>query len=61
MRLLKLQEIGNDQSKQLKEKFSQLRDSDLVLEKGKENELLERLENKNREEVIKILNNTQLS
>jgi hypothetical protein len=35
-----------DQSKQLKEKFSQLRDSDLVLEKGKENELLERLENK---------------
>jgi hypothetical protein len=36
----------NDQSKQLKEKFSQLRDSDLVLEKGKENELLERLENK---------------
>ncbi|UZT99081.1 hypothetical protein ODZ84_05810 [Chryseobacterium fluminis] len=53
-----------EQSKQLKEKFSQLKDSDLALEKGKENELLGRLENKlskSREEVIKILNNTQLS
>ena len=53
-----------EQSRQLKEKFSQLKDSDLVFEKGKENELLERIENKlskNREEVIKILNNTQFS
>ncbi|MGD1320697.1 hypothetical protein [Chryseobacterium sp. 2R14A] len=53
-----------EQSKQLKEKFLQLKDSDLVFEKGKENELLGRLENKlskSREEVIKILNNTQLS
>ncbi|KMQ68978.1 hypothetical protein ACM39_06790 [Chryseobacterium sp. FH2] len=53
-----------EQSRQLKEKFSQLKDSDLVFEKGKENELLAKLENKlskNREEVIKILKNTQFS
>lgn len=53
-----------EQSKQLKEKFSQLKDSDLVLEKGKENELLGRLGNKlskNREEVIAILQNSHLS
>lgn len=53
-----------EQSKQLKEKYSQLKDSDLVFEKGKENELLGRLENKlskNREEVITIIQNSQLS
>ncbi|GAA4161297.1 hypothetical protein GCM10022217_26750 [Chryseobacterium ginsenosidimutans] len=53
-----------EQCRQLKEEFSQLKDSDLVFEKGKENELLGRIENKlskNREEVIKILNNTQFS
>lgn len=41
----------------------QLKDSDLFFDKGKENELLERIGNKlskNREEVIKILNDTQL-
>ena len=53
-----------EQSKQLKEKYSQLKDSDLVFENGKENELLGRLENKlskNREEVITIIQNSQLS
>ncbi|WBV60116.1 hypothetical protein PFY12_13870 [Chryseobacterium camelliae] len=51
------------QSRQLKEQFFQLKDSDLFFDKGKENELLERIGNKlskNREEVIKILNDTQL-
>ncbi|MCC5923261.1 MAG: hypothetical protein JJT77_05720 [Crocinitomicaceae bacterium] len=51
-----------NQSKELKGKFSQLTDSDLKYESGKENELLERVEkrlNKKREEVINILNNTQ--
>lgn len=50
------------QSKQLKEKFSQLSDSDLKLETGKENELLERLAtklNKKREEVINIIKKGQ--
>jgi uncharacterized protein YjbJ (UPF0337 family) len=43
------------QSKQLKTKFSQLTDSDLKLETGKESEMLGRVQtklNKNREEVI---------
>lgn len=47
-----------DQSKTLKEKFSQLTDADLKFETGKENELLTRVEtrlNKNREEVINII------
>jgi uncharacterized protein YjbJ (UPF0337 family) len=50
-----------NQSKQLKGKFSQLTDSDLKFEQGKENDLLERVEkrlNKNREEVINIINKT---
>lgn len=50
------------QSKQLKEKFSQLTDADLKFETGKENELLTRVENrlnKKREEVINIIKKTQ--
>ncbi len=51
------------QSKQLKEKFVQLTDSDLKFETGKENELVGRLEtrlNKKREEVINILKKNQV-
>ncbi|HTA81488.1 MAG TPA: hypothetical protein VK783_01010 [Bacteroidia bacterium] len=47
------------QSKQLKAKFSQLTDSDLKLETGKESEMLGRVQaklNKNREEVIGFIN-----
>lgn len=56
--------IGNwaDQSKVLKNKFSQLTDEDLKFETGKENELLKRVEtrlSKNREEVINIINKSQ--
>lgn len=50
------------QSKQLKEKFSQLTDSDLKFEAGKENDLLNRVEkrlNKKRDEVIQIINKHQ--
>lgn len=50
------------QSKQLKEKFSQLTDSDLKFEAGKENELITRVEtrlHKNREEVINIIKKGQ--
>lgn len=50
------------QSKQLREKFSQLTDSDLKFESGKENELLTRVEkrlNKKRDEVINIINKNQ--
>jgi uncharacterized protein YjbJ (UPF0337 family) len=53
----------NSQSKQLKEKFPQLTDSDLKFETGKEEELLSRLQtklNKKREEVIDIINKAQL-
>lgn len=52
----------NVQSKQLKAKFSQLTDSDLKFETGKENELLSRVEtrlNKKREEVINIIKKGQ--
>lgn len=52
----------NEQSKELKTKFSQLTDSDLKFETGKENELLQRIEtrlNKNREEVIKLISKGQ--
>jgi len=52
----------NEQSKELKAKFSQLTDSDLKFETGKENELLQRIEtrlNKNREEVIKLITKKQ--
>jgi len=56
--------IGNwvDQSKQLKDKYAQLTDSDLEFEEGKEEELLRKMEtrlNKNREEVINILRKVQ--
>jgi hypothetical protein len=50
------------QSKQLKTKFSQLTDSDLKLETGKETEMLGRVQtklNKNREEVIDIIKQGQ--
>lgn len=50
------------QSKQLKGKFSQLTDTDLKFETGKESELLKRVEtrlNKNREEVINIIKKGQ--
>ena len=52
----------NVQSKQLKSKFSQLTDSDLKFETGKENELLSRVErrlNKKRDEVINIIQKVQ--
>lgn len=51
------------QSKELKNKFSQLTDSDLKFETGKENELLKKVEtrlNKNREEVINIIKKAEL-
>jgi hypothetical protein len=51
------------QSKELKSKFSQLTDSDLIFEPGKENELLKKIEvrlNKNREEVINIIKKAEL-
>ena len=51
-------------SKKLQEKYPQLTNDDLKLEQGKENDLLERIEirlNKNREEVIDIINNVQAS
>lgn len=49
------------QSAKLKEKYTQLSDSDLKFEKGKESEMLGRVQtklNKNREEVINIINST---
>lgn len=50
------------QSKQLKEKYPQLTDSDLKFETGKENDLFKRVETrliKNREEVINIIKKVQ--
>lgn len=50
------------QSKNLKEKFSQLTDTDLKFEAGKENDLIGRLEtklNKKRDEVINIIKKGQ--
>ncbi len=52
----------DEQAKVLKGKFSQLTDSDLKFETGKESELLGRLEsklNKKREEVINIIQKGQ--
>lgn len=52
------------QVKYLKEKFSTLTDYDLKLEEGKEKEMLERIGNrlrKNREEVLNILKEINLS
>lgn len=51
-----------NQSKELKNKFSQLTDEDLKFEAGKENDLLNRVEtrlNKKREEVINIIKKGQ--
>jgi uncharacterized protein YjbJ (UPF0337 family) len=57
--------VGNwdEQSKKLKEEFSELTDADLTFENGKEFELLTRIEarlNKKRDAVIKILKKGQL-
>ncbi len=52
----------DNQTRILKEKFSQLTDADLKFETGKENELLKRIEtrlNKKREEVINIIRKGQ--
>ncbi len=52
------------QSKQLKEKFPQLTESDLLFETGKEEALLKRLEtrlNKDRDAVINIITNNNTS
>lgn len=52
------------QSKALKAKFSQLTDSDVKFETGKEEELLTRLEtklSKNREDVISLIKKGQLA
>ncbi len=56
--LFKITGDWGEQSKVLKEKFSQLTDSDLKFEAGKENELLERVGtrlNKKSEEVMNII------
>ncbi len=48
-------------SKLLRRRFPQLIPSDLKFEKGKENDLLERLQNKldkNKSEIIQIIENT---
>ncbi|WBV60115.1 hypothetical protein PFY12_13865 [Chryseobacterium camelliae] len=60
----KILENWNEQSKQLKEKYSTLTDYDLKLEEGKEKEMLERIGNrlrKNREEVVDIIKEINLS
>jgi phage anti-repressor protein len=60
----KIPENWNEQSKQLREKFSTLTDYDLKLEEGKEKEMLERIGNrlrKNREEVLSIIKEINLS
>ena len=52
----------DEQSKKLKEKYSQLTDSDLKMETGKEEELLNRVSSrlgKKREEVINIIRSGQ--
>jgi len=56
--------VGNwdEQSKKLKEEFSELTDADLTFETGQEFELLTRIEarlNKKRDAVIKILKKGQ--
>lgn len=60
----KIPENWDEQSKQLREKFSTLTDYDLKLEEGKEKEMLERIGNrlrKNREEVLNIIKEINLS
>jgi uncharacterized protein YjbJ (UPF0337 family) len=52
----------DEQTKQLKEKYSQLTDADLKFETGKEDALLTRVENrlnKKRDEVINIIKKVQ--
>jgi uncharacterized protein YjbJ (UPF0337 family) len=52
----------NTLSKQLKEKFSQLTDSDLKFQPGKENDLLRRMEtklDKKREDIIQLIKSLQ--
>jgi uncharacterized protein YjbJ (UPF0337 family) len=54
----------DEQSKRLKSKFSQLTDADLKFDSGKEDEMLKRVQsrlNKNREEVITLIQNNQSS
>lgn len=46
----------NKQSKELKEKFSQLTDSDLKFEPGKENELIERVGNRLNKKADEVMN-----
>lgn len=51
------------QSKELKTKYTQLTDSDLKLETGKENDLIGRIQNrlhKKREEVVELLRAGQI-
>ena len=53
----------NAQSKKLKKQFSELTDSDLILEPGKEDDMLAKVGlklNKRREEVISIIKKGQL-
>jgi hypothetical protein len=52
----------NDQSTQLKTKYSQLTDEDLTFEIGTENDLFKRMQqrlNKTREEIISIIKKVQ--
>lgn len=56
--------VGNwpNQAEVLKDRYSQLTDSDLKFEAGQENDLLKRMEtrlNKNREEVINIIRKSE--
>lgn len=46
----------NEQSKELKEKFSQLTDSDLKFEPGKEKELIERVGNRLNKKADEVMN-----
>ncbi|WP_291117347.1 hypothetical protein [Empedobacter sp. UBA7248] len=46
----------NEQSKELKEKFSQFTDSDLKFEPGKENELIERVGNRLNKKADEVMN-----
>ena len=55
-------ENWNEQSKILMKNFSQLTNEDVKFEKGKENDLLKRIQtklNKQREEVIQIINESK--
>jgi hypothetical protein len=54
----------NEQAKELQREFSQLSDSDLEFQDGKEEELLKRVEvklNKSRAEVIDLISKTQVA